>query len=192
MHELAREVHERGLFSCHPVAFTYFVPHFKKELGGFKLIEPGISRKCEYPKAISMHHPSHSNRPGNLRCCLCEERCIHVEVLERVLELANLKPCKPPIYPEQMFAHTAPLKLSNGLQGFWAILHRGSKRVLCKEAENGGDWACQQCWNKTKCEHVCRVTGETYKPPVIRKAVGWQSIPPKINQPPPKPDPVEV
>jgi hypothetical protein len=166
--ELAKSVYARGLFSCHPEAFVFFVPDFELKAGSYKLVEPKVTKRAKFPVVVGMCRPGKTDTDGVLRCSTrtCKGRCIHVPVLQLVLELAKAKKCKPPITPEGQFPEDhPPLELRNGLAGYWAVLHRNERWVLCKQAEGegvgdgagegegeragegegAGKWVCQEC-----------------------------------------------
>jgi hypothetical protein len=191
--DLAAKVLSQDLFSPHPDAFVYFIPHFKLlKNGAFALETPKVTNPPKYPRWVSMSRSHQTNGTGPLHCPTCTGACIHVQVLQRVLELRNERPCKAPITPEAQFSHSKPLKLANGLQGFWAVLQGKEKWVLC--GQKGESWVCQEDPRESKCRHACTVLEIDYVHPDIVKErykgptkVLWQAIP--LETPcPPKPD----
>jgi hypothetical protein len=198
--KLAKLVYARGLFSCYPEAFVFFVPDFELKAGSYKLVEPEVTKRANFPVVMGMCRLGETDADGILRCSTrtCKGLCIHVLMLQLVLELAKAKKCEPPITPEGQFPKDhPPLELHNGLAGFWAVLHRNERWVLCKQAEGegvedgAGKWVCQECPSLAKCWHAYQVIlGEIFVAPIIPRlyqggpSVEWQAIPPETSVPP--------
>jgi hypothetical protein len=187
--DLATEVLSQDLFSPHPEAFVYFISHFKPlKNGAFKLETPKVTNPPKYPRWVSMSRSNQTNGTGVLQCPTCSGVCIHVQVLQRVLELRNERPCKPPITPEAQFSHSKPLKLAKGLQGFWAVLQGKERWVLC--GQKGESWVCQEDPSESECRHACAVLKKPYtrpdtpKPRYSDSLKEWQSIPLETPSPP--------
>ncbi|GAQ93113.1 hypothetical protein KFL_013070010 [Klebsormidium nitens] len=193
--KLATEILKQNLFSPHPQAFVYFIPDFKCKNGTFKLIVPKVTNPPKFPKPVSMCRPNQTDGDGVLRCPTCTGECIHIQVLKRVLELTKAGRCTPPTTPEMQFGHAGPLKLSNGLTEFWAVVAGNEKWVM--GAKRGEGWVCQACPSNPKCGHISKVTGEPGEELKLSKrydrdsAIEWQDIP--LETPvPPKPDDLNV
>jgi hypothetical protein len=170
---LAEEVREKKLFSQKPWHdFIYIVPDFeRKKDGSLHLVEPSLGKR-RFPTLVSWC----PGTPPSLRCTGtgrdCKGRCIHIEVLE---QLVDLRKHGVPISPDERFNKKySPLQLSKvGFEvpgvDYWAFIE-GTAWVFCGVAKE--EWACQCRTRSHMCEHVCRAAGLTYKAPPFIKRYG--------------------